>query len=185
MKVSALGEFGLINLLAEMISKAQDTGAEPYKKLLIGIGDDAAAWKGNTGTQLVTTDSLFQDVHFRLETTPWHELGWKSLAVNLSDIAAMGGAPEYAVISMAVPPDTEVDGDIGKLIIPAGTYALGHFEITGDQYPSAWKAIYQGWLPESGYQPDDRPCFEDYLNDPNEHPENKHIINICIPVKPL
>ena len=109
MKVSELGEFGLINLLAEMISKAQDTGAEPYKKLLIGIGDDAAAWKGEPATQLVTTDSLFQDVHFRLETTPWYELGWKSLAVNLSDIAAMGGVPEYAVISLGLPPDAEVD----------------------------------------------------------------------------
>ena len=109
MKVSALGEFGLIGLLAEMISGAQDKGAASYRKLVIGIGDDAAAWKCDAGTQLVTTDSLFQDVHFRLETTPWYELGWKSLAVNLSDIAAMGGAPEYAVISLAVPPDTEVE----------------------------------------------------------------------------
>ena len=109
MKVQALGEFGLIDLLAEMISGAQDKGARPYKKLLIGIGDDAAAWKGEPGTQLVTTDSLFQDVHFRLETTPWYELGWKSLAVNLSDIAAMGGVPEYAVISLGLPPDTEVE----------------------------------------------------------------------------
>jgi len=109
MKVSALGEFGLIDLLAKMISDAQDESAASYRKLLIGIGDDAAAWKGAPGTQLVTTDSLFQDVHFRLETTPWYELGWKSLAVNLSDIAAMGGVPEYAVVSLALPPDTEVD----------------------------------------------------------------------------
>jgi len=110
MKVSALGEFGLIDLLAKMISGAQDQSAASLQKLIIGIGDDAAAWKAEAGTQLVTTDSLFQDVHFRLETTPWYELGWKSLAVNLSDIAAMGGVPEYAVISLAVPPDTEVDG---------------------------------------------------------------------------
>ena len=109
MKVKALGEFGLINLLAEMISKAQDKSAASFQKLVIGIGDDAAAWKSETGTQLVTTDSLFQDVHFRLQTTPWYELGWKSQAVNLSDIAAMGGVPEYAVVSLAVPPDTEVD----------------------------------------------------------------------------
>ncbi len=109
MKVSALGEFGLIDLLAEMISGSQDKSAASYRKLVIGIGDDAAAWKGDTGTQLVTTDSLFQGVHFRLETTPWYELGWKSLAVNLSDIAAMGGVPEYAVVSLAVPPETEVD----------------------------------------------------------------------------
>jgi len=114
MKVSELGEFGLIGLLAEMISSAQDKSAAAYRKLLIGIGDDAAAWKGDTATQLVTTDSLFQDIHFRLETTPWYELGWKSLAVNLSDIAAMGGVPEYAVISLALPLDTEV-GDVKAL----------------------------------------------------------------------
>jgi len=99
----------LIDLLARMISGSQDKSAASYRKLVIGIGDDAAAWKGDTGIQLVTTDSLFQDVHFRLETTPWYELGWKSLAVNLSDIAAMGGVPEYAVVSLAMPPDTEVD----------------------------------------------------------------------------
>ncbi len=109
MKVSALGEFGLIDVLTKMISGAQDKSAASYRKLLIGIGDDAAAWKSEAGTQLVTTDSLFQDVHFRLSTTPWYELGWKSLAVNLSDIAAMGGVPEYAVISLALPPTTEVE----------------------------------------------------------------------------
>ena len=109
MKVSALGEFGLIDLLARMISGSQDKSAASYQKLLIGIGDDAAAWKGEATTQLVTTDSLFQDIHFRLSTTSWYELGWKSLAVNLSDIAAMGGVPMYAVVSLALPPDTEVD----------------------------------------------------------------------------
>lgn len=109
MKVSALGEFGLIDLLAEMISSTQDKSAAAYRKLVIGIGDDAAAWKSDTAMQLVTTDSLFQDVHFRLSTTPWYELGWKALAVNLSDIAAMGGVPQYALVSLALPPDTEVD----------------------------------------------------------------------------
>jgi len=108
MKVSELGEFGLIDLLAGMISGAQDKSAASHRKLIIGIGDDAAAWKSDATTQLVTTDSLFQDIHFRLETTPWYELGWKALAVNLSDIAAMGGVPEYALVSLALPPDTEV-----------------------------------------------------------------------------
>jgi len=109
MKVSALGEFRLIDLLAKMISDSQNKGAASYQKLIIGIGDDAAAWRGDATTQLLTTDSLFQDVHFRLSTTPWYELGWKSLAVNLSDIAAMGGVPMYAVVALALPPDTEVD----------------------------------------------------------------------------
>ncbi len=109
MKVSELGEFGLIDLLTGMISTSQNKSAAAYQNLIIGIGDDAAAWKGDSATQLATTDSLFQDVHFRLSTTPWYELGWKALAVNLSDIAAMGGVPEYAVVSLALPPDTEVD----------------------------------------------------------------------------
>jgi AraC family transcriptional regulator len=42
-----------------------------------------------------------------------------------------------------------------------------------------------GWFPESGYQPGDGVCFESYLNNPEEHPEGKHIVEICIPVKPL
>lgn len=40
-------------------------------------------------------------------------------------------------------------------------------------------------LPESGYQPDDGPCYERYHNNPEEHPEHKHIIDICVPVKPM
>ncbi len=102
MKVSELGEFGLIDLLAKMIPAPRN------KQLILGIGDDAAAWRTGAATQLVTTDSLFQDVHFSLITTPWEALGAKALAVNLSDIAAMGGVPEYAVVSLALPANTEV-----------------------------------------------------------------------------
>jgi len=86
---------------------------------------------------------------------------------------------------LTVAPDTEVDGEVNKLTVPAGSYALGRFEIDASQYGDAWKAMYQGWLPESGYQPDDRPCFEIYLNDPKQHPEGKHIVDIVVPVKPL
>ncbi|MBA7571292.1 Thiamine-monophosphate kinase [subsurface metagenome] len=109
MKVSQLGEFGLIDLLFQMVHRAQDKQAGAWQQLIIGIGDDAAAWHGDTATQLATTDCLIQDVHFSLDTTPWHELGWKALAANLSDIAAMGGIPKYALISLALPGHTEVD----------------------------------------------------------------------------
>ncbi len=109
MKVSEMGEFGLIDLLAGMVSGAQDGKSASWQKLITGIGDDAAAWQGDSSIQLVTVDSLFQGVHFSLDTTPWRELGWKALAVNLSDIAAMGGVPRYAVVSLALPGDTGVD----------------------------------------------------------------------------
>jgi thiamine-monophosphate kinase len=106
MKVSEIGEFGLINLLAKMIADVQIDKSTP--DLLIGIGDDAAAWKCTDAVQLATVDSMVQDVHFSLETTTWKDLGWKSLAINLSDIAAMGGVPRYALVALSLPPETEV-----------------------------------------------------------------------------
>jgi len=86
---------------------------------------------------------------------------------------------------ITVPEDTQVEGEIGKAKIPASKYAVAHFEITPDQYQDAWNAVYGGWLPESGYQPEDGPCYELYLNDPKEHPEGKHVVDICVPVRPL
>jgi len=71
------------------------------------------------------------------------------------------------------------------MIIPGGKNAVARFEVSTDQYGDAWEAVYGGWIPQSGYQPDDRPCYEVYLNDPKEHPEGKHIIEIHAPVKPL
>lgn len=88
-------------------------------------------------------------------------------------------------VCITVPADTKAEGEIGKAIIPAGKYAIAHFEINVEQYGDAWSALYGGWLPESGYQPDDRPCFELYLNDPKTHPQGKHIVDIYAPVKPL
>jgi len=107
MKVSGLGEFGLIDVLAELVEAEGKQGAA-WQNLFLGIGDDAAAWQCSPGCQLATIDALVQDVHFKLGLTSWEELGWKSLAVNISDIAAMGGFPRYALVSLALPPDTEV-----------------------------------------------------------------------------
>jgi AraC family transcriptional regulator len=88
-------------------------------------------------------------------------------------------------ICMTVPPDTQVDGDVGKMSIPAGQYAVARVEVAQDEFQGAYDALYGGWLPQSGYQPDDRPCFEIYQNDPKQHPEGKHITDICVPVRPL
>ena len=114
MKVSELGEFGLIDLLAKMVRTTRDNQVPSWQQLLLGIGDDAAAWQGDTPTRLATVDSLVQDVHFSLDITPWNELGWKALAANLSDIAAMGGLPEYALVALALPGNTEVE-DVAAL----------------------------------------------------------------------
>lgn len=109
MKVSELGEFGLIRLLADIVDTSKNVRDASWQRLLVGIGDDAAVWKSDGAVQLATTDSLIQDVHFDLNVITWEELGWKSIAVNLSDIAAMGGIPHYALVSLALPGDTETD----------------------------------------------------------------------------
>jgi len=112
MKVSEIGEFGLIARLAKMAQNAKDKDAVAWQQLIIGIGDDAAAYFANNEIQLATVDSLVQDVHFSLSYMSWQELGCKSIAVNLSDIAAMGGFPRYALVSLGLPPDTEVENVI-------------------------------------------------------------------------
>lgn len=109
MKVSELGEFGLIELLAGIVNKSKNAQTASWQQLLIGIGDDAAAWKVDSSIQLATTDSLVQDTHFDLNITTWEELGWKAIAVNLSDIAATGGVPQYALVSLTLPGELETD----------------------------------------------------------------------------
>ncbi|MDY6933054.1 MAG: AraC family transcriptional regulator [Spirochaetota bacterium] len=88
-------------------------------------------------------------------------------------------------VCISVPDDTPVDGEIGKMVISDGKYAFARFEIHSEEYQDAWDFVYGCWLPESGYQPDDRPCYELYHNNPQEHPEKKHIVDICIPVMPM
>jgi len=88
-------------------------------------------------------------------------------------------------VCLTVPPGTAVDGEVGKAVISGGSYAVSHFEILPHQYEDAWAGICGSWLPASGYLPDDRPCFEVYLNSPKDHPEGKHIVDIYLPVKPL
>ena len=108
MKVSEMGEFGLIDYLGKMVAEAKVHRISPDEPI-IGMGDDAAAWRCDSSIQLATVDTMMENVHFSPETTTWKELGWKSLAINLSDIAAMGGVPKYALIALALPADTQVE----------------------------------------------------------------------------
>ncbi|MEI4716526.1 GyrI-like domain-containing protein [Bacillus cereus] len=75
--------------------------------------------------------------------------------------------------------------DVGIMVIPSGKYAVGHFEICQDEYKGAWDFLYGEWLPNSGYKPRDSYPFEVYRNDPKQHPENKHIVDIYVPIEPF
>lgn len=88
-------------------------------------------------------------------------------------------------VCMTVPADTQVEGEIGKTEVPAGKYAVINFQLATDEYGDAWKWVFGKWLPESGYQCDDRPSFELYPSDHEYKQGEKNPVAICIPVKPL
>ena len=103
MKISRLGEFGLIHAIRKLSFRRSDD-------VVIGIGDDAAALRSSPASLLLaTTDMLIEGVHFDLSYTDFYSLGWKSAAVNLSDIAAMGGVPRFCLTSLAIPSRISVE----------------------------------------------------------------------------
>ncbi len=114
MLVRDIGEFPLIEQLAESIKGDSDRlferiGRSGYR-LRLSIGDDAAAWESPSGTSVFTTDTMVEGVHFNLDNISWHDLGWKTLATNLSDIAAMGCEPTYSLVTLGLRGDLPVDG---------------------------------------------------------------------------
>ena len=111
MEIQELGEFGVIDLLTRMVVQQRggpNHGADLSFKLTVDNGDDTAAWQTGKATELFTTDTVVEGVHFTRETTPWRDLGWKCISSNVSDIAAMGGLPMYALVTLGLPPETEV-----------------------------------------------------------------------------
>lgn len=93
----------MIEFLAKELGK-------PSKRVVVGIGDDTAVIRSKAGYQLITTDTLIENIHFRLKNgrnrefilrrDPFFNLGYKALAINISDIVAMGGYPTYALVTI-------------------------------------------------------------------------------------
>lgn len=103
MKFKDIGEFGFIDKISRGCLIRPDN-------IVRAIGDDAAAFSTEADQlMLVTTDLLVERVHFLRDATPGFNLGYKSLAVNLSDIAAMGGIAKEAFVSIAIPADCPID----------------------------------------------------------------------------
>jgi thiamine-monophosphate kinase len=114
--IGSLGERALVDRLRARV------GAPPAG-VLIGIGDDAAVLEREKGmVTVVTTDSLVETVHFRRDWTPASSIGHKALAVNLSDLAAMGARPSASLLSLALPDDFPV-ADFDDLINGFATLA--------------------------------------------------------------
>ena len=101
MDLRGIGEFGLIHRIRKWINSSDPA-------LIQGIGDDVAVIEMGTKVLLVTTDILIEGIHFDLSWMDPYPLGRKSLAVNLSDIASMGGIPKYFLVSIGLPKNLPV-----------------------------------------------------------------------------
>ncbi len=96
-EISSLGEFGLIDRLTAPLP------ARPFNPhTLKGVGDDCAVMRYRDTDVLVSTDLLLEGVHFDLTYVPLKHLGYKAVAVNLSDIYAMNGTPRQITVSLGI-----------------------------------------------------------------------------------
>ncbi len=120
MNLSELGEFGLIETIRARVASAPGVHR--------GIGDDAAELEIPVGHRLLTsTDLLLENIHFSFAWTSAEDLGHKAVAVNLSDIAAMGGTPRFLYIGLACPAATEVgqlDAFVAGALAEAGAHGV-------------------------------------------------------------
>jgi thiamine-monophosphate kinase len=98
MAMSSKGEFGFIDFIKERF---------PSPDGVCGIGDDCAVIPSPEGELLFSTDLLMEGVHFLREESSPEDVGWKAAAVNISDIAAMGGTPVATFLSIALPKDAQ------------------------------------------------------------------------------
>lgn len=170
MTLRRLGEFGLIARLQSRLKYRSP-------QIIAGIGDDCAVYQGKAGKyQIVSSDTLMETVHFELSTTSPEQLGRKALAVNISDIAAMGGAPTLALISLGIPKKISVrflDRFYEGLNQISGEY---HVEIAGGDTVSSPKHFHinitivgevpkKRWFSRAGARPGDKILVTGSLGD--------------------
>src|SRR3954470_19281819 len=100
----------------ELVTRIRQRLAPAPDWLLVGIGDDAAVVEPERNrVEVFTVDALVDGVHFDRTFMPADAIGYRALAVNLSDLAAMGAAPRFALLSMALPADLSI-GDFDGIV---------------------------------------------------------------------
>jgi thiamine-monophosphate kinase len=103
MRLSQIGEFGLIDRLRKQLVPLD-------RQVVVGPGDDAAVVRTTAGNLiLLTADALVEGVHFDRRIHDFRQIGWRAMVANVSDIAAMGGRPRHALISIGLPDDVAVE----------------------------------------------------------------------------
>lgn len=154
MKMRDLGEFRFINRISKGLINRTD-------RVVRGFGDDCAIMKASGGMALLfTSDMLIEGVHFRKEQIPPDNLGRKALAVNLSDIAAMGGTPCDALVSVGIPADFDVEY-LDKIYMGMKSMAAEHHVniLGGDTVLSPERLVVS--VAMTGEEPEDEILYRD------------------------
>ncbi len=165
-----MSEFGLIARLAESTASSDTVDSQ---SVLVGIGDDAAVVSTPSGPMLLTTDAIVDGVHFRSVDERWFDVGWKCAVSNLSDIAAMGGVPDHALVTLGVPQGASIEtydefySGMNRAFEKFGGQVVGgdvvssptmfvNLALTG--HPSLDAAGNSAWLERSAAQVNDLVC---------------------------
>ena len=170
MSLKNIGEFGFIKKISRGCLIRPD-------HIVKAIGDDAAAFQSDPKQlSLITTDLLVERIHFLRAAISGFDLGYKSLAVNLSDIAAMGGTAREAFISIAIPDDCQLDflediyRGIKALAAEFDVNVLGG-DTTRSKIDLVINIVVQGLVPQAellcrnAARPDDVICSTGFLGD--------------------
>lgn len=138
---------------------------EGYDKSKIGAAwEKLCAWAGPLG--LLQPPAMFMGISF-----------------DDPAITPKSRCRYYACI--AVPENARPPRDIGLMTIPGGKHAVYRFDGSLDGIAGAYDDFYRLWLPGSGHEPEDRPCYETYYNLPEDDPEERIVMDICMPLRPL
>ena len=125
---------------------------------------------------------------FREWMEPRRLLGPDSIRLGIGHDDPVVTAPEKCRYDACVVVPESFAGDkwVNAVDVPGGKYAVAEFIGTADEIREAWEALYRSWLPDSGYQPDDRPCLEVYRGNPEVAGRpGTFRCELCVPVRPL
>ncbi len=152
--------------------------AEPVKVLYVRY---TGAYKGNSDlfSKLFTKLYRFADKN----SLATQETKWFAVYHDYSDLTSEEKL--RLSVCMSVKGDVESKGEFGCMELAGGKYAVGRFLLGTDEYQSAWNYMISKWLPDSGYSPDDRFCFEYYPPQEKEEDHERRIVEIYIPITPL
>ena len=137
-KVSEISEFELIKRLSKVLESGSITNTGVG--IRTSIGDDAAVLDIPGGTQIITTDTMVEKVHFLENLSAMEDIGWKLMASNYSDVASMGCVPFSSVVTLGLRPDQSVEGlenlykGCSKLVEEYGGFIVGGDIVRSDTF---------------------------------------------------